>query len=273
VRFFITCIFFSTAFSVLQFPCVKAAQQDSTLAPSKKPLTNQDIVQMVAGQFADSTIVKTIQANDTDFDLSVTALVALKDAGVSQTVIEAMLSVSATNNEGKTVAVAKKSAANLQPGAYYWSGNSWTPMQQITMSGGGATHMGKMFVPGLTPQMVWTFRDPHAPVQVQRGLPLFCFKFLALPPGMPYAPSGRDIVIARFDQRKDHRELQTTSGGNMFTFKSGLSKERAPDIEVSTVDSSTFLVSPKTSLPPGEYLLSGSSMGINGYDFGFHPKE
>jgi hypothetical protein len=44
-----------------------------------------------------------------------------------------------------------------------------------------------------------------------------------MPPGMPYAPSGRDMVIVRFDQKKDHRELQTTSGGNMFTFKAGLS--------------------------------------------------
>jgi len=30
--------------------------------------------------------------------------------------------------------------------------------------------------------------------------------------------SERDLVIVRFDKKKDHRELQTTSGGNMFTF-------------------------------------------------------
>jgi hypothetical protein len=83
-------------------------------------------------------------------------------------------------------------------------------------------------------------------------------------------PGGR---LARFDQKKDYRELQTTSGGNMFTFKSGLSKERTPDIEVTTVDASTYLVSPKSSLPPGEYLLTSSSMGINRYDFGFHQQK
>ena len=59
----------------------------------KKPsLTNQDIVRMVKDKFADSTIVKAIEANHTAFDVSATALIVLKDSGVSQTVIEAMLS-------------------------------------------------------------------------------------------------------------------------------------------------------------------------------------
>ena len=164
----------------------------------------------------------------------------------------------------------KDAAVKLQTGAYVWIGGSWKAMQQISMSGGGSKHIAKMFVPGLTPQMVWTFRDSEAPIQLNDGKPLFCFKFISLPPGVPYAQSGRDIVIARFDQKKDHRELQTTSGGNMFTFKAGLSKDRLPDIVVDAVDSSTYLVSPKELLTPGEYLLSASSTGFSGYDFGFH---
>jgi len=167
----------------------------------------------------------------------------------------------------------KEAATKLQPGAYYWTGASWAPMQQITMSGGGAKHTAKVLVPGLTPQMVWTFRDSQAPIQVKEPIPMFCFKFLAMPPGMPYAPSGRDIVIVRFDQKKDHRELQTSSGGNMFTFKAGLSKDRLPDIDVSDLEASTYLVSPKAALMAGEYLLSNSSMGSSGYDFGFHPPK
>jgi hypothetical protein len=146
-------------------------------------------------------------------------------------------------------------------------------MQTINMAGGGAKHVGKMFVPGLTPQMVWTFHDANAPLHLENGKPVFCVKFYAVPSGVPYAPSGRDIVIARFDEKKDHRELQTTSGGNMFTFKAGLSKDRMPDIEVTPIDESTYFVTTKDVLRPGEYLLSSSSMGISGYDFGFHPPK
>ena len=58
----------------------------------KPPLTNQDVVRMVKDKFADSTIVKAIEANHTAFDVSATALIGLKNSGVSQTVIEAMLS-------------------------------------------------------------------------------------------------------------------------------------------------------------------------------------
>ncbi len=167
----------------------------------------------------------------------------------------------------------KDAAVRLQPGGYLWNGSSWVSMQTINMAGGGAKHMGKMFLPGLTPQMVWTFRDASAPVHLDNPKPVFCVKFYTVQPGMPYAPSGRDIVIARFDEKKDHRELQTTSGGNMFTFKAGLSKDRTPDIEVTPIDASTYIVTPKDALRPGEYLLSTSSMGTSGYDFGFHPPK
>jgi hypothetical protein len=167
----------------------------------------------------------------------------------------------------------KEAAAKLQPGTYLWNGTAWTTMEVVKMAGGGAKHMGKMLVPGLTPQMVWTFRDANSPVHLENGKPTFCVKFYPFPPGLAYAPSGRDIVIARFDEKKDHRELQTTSGGNAFTFKAGLGKDRMPDIDVTSLDASTFIVTPKDSLRPGEYLISTSTMGTSGYDFGFHPPK
>jgi hypothetical protein len=64
----------------------------SAQSQKKPPLTNQDIVRMVKDKFSDSTIVKAIEANHTAFDVSATALIVLRDSGVSQTVIEAMLS-------------------------------------------------------------------------------------------------------------------------------------------------------------------------------------
>lgn len=167
----------------------------------------------------------------------------------------------------------KAEAVKLQIGAYYWTGAAWQPLQRTNMAGGGTKHMGKMLVPGLTPQIVWTFRDSQAPVQVTDAKPLLCFKFTPGLANTAYAPSARDLVIARFDEKKDHRELQTSSGGNMFTFKAGLSKERTPEIELTGIDAETFLVMPKEQLQPGEYLLTATSLGVSGYDFGFHPPK
>jgi hypothetical protein len=167
----------------------------------------------------------------------------------------------------------KDEAAKLQPGAYYWTGLVWEPMQQISMSGGGLKKAAKLFVPGLTPQMVWTFRDARAPVELKEDRPLFCYKFLEVPPGTPYAPSSRNIVIARFDEKKDHRELQTSSGASMFTFKAGLGKDRTPEIVVTNISPSLAIIALKEPLPPGEYLLTDTSIAISGYDFGFHPAK
>jgi hypothetical protein len=164
----------------------------------------------------------------------------------------------------------KTDSANLKQGTYYWSDGAWHAMEQLTMSGGGGKHMAKVFVPGLTPQMVYTYRGAIAPVQVKEEKPLFCVKFSPYLVGSPYAPSPRDIVIARFDEKKDHRELQVTSGGNVTTFKAGLGADRTPDLTLTPVDDTTVLFSPAAGLREGEYIISTVAMGYSGFDFGFH---
>jgi hypothetical protein len=56
---------------------------------------NGDVQAMVAAEFSDSTIISVIGANLVQFDLSPRALVALKGAGVSERVIEAMIAAEA----------------------------------------------------------------------------------------------------------------------------------------------------------------------------------
>jgi hypothetical protein len=84
---------------------VSQAQQSAGQMQVRKALINQDIVQMVRAKFSDSTIIKLIKANETAFDLSASAMIELKAAGVSQNVIEAMLStnIKSSQNAGMTV--------------------------------------------------------------------------------------------------------------------------------------------------------------------------
>ena len=155
----------------------------------------------------------------------------------------------------------------LSAGFYYKTQQGWQKLEPLAMAGGGAKHMGKMFVPGLTPQMVWTFRDAESPAQITGRRPVFCVK--EMPSLVSIAGrSRRDLVIVRFDKKKDHRELQVTNGGNMFTFKSGLSKDRMPDITAQVIADGVFMVTPNDDLKPGEYMISFSALGIQGYDFG-----
>ena len=160
-----------------------------------------------------------------------------------------------------------KDVQSLADGFYYQSSQGWKMLEPISMAGGGLKHVGKMFVPGLTPQMVWTFRGAEAPVQIEDKRPTFCIKEL---PSLASVAgrSERDLVIVRFDKKKDRRELQTTNGGNMFTFKAGLSKDRTPDITTKTIADGVFIVTPNEDLKPGEYMLTFGALGNTGYDFG-----
>src|SRR4029077_5921300 len=69
----------------------------------QKPLTNADVVNMVKGGLAESVVISAIQLNPATYDISPTALLALKKAGVTQQEQDAMLA-------------AMKAAAAPQPG-------------------------------------------------------------------------------------------------------------------------------------------------------------
>src|SRR5207302_856609 len=66
----------------------------SVSAQARKPLVNADVVEMVKNELPESTIVAAIQANPINFDISPAALIALKSAGVSARIMDAMLAES-----------------------------------------------------------------------------------------------------------------------------------------------------------------------------------
>jgi hypothetical protein len=72
-----------------------------------KPLSNDDVVLMVKNALPEEVILNAIQANETSFDTSASSLIALKNAGVSPKLIDAMLAS----------AVAKKNPPATSPGS------------------------------------------------------------------------------------------------------------------------------------------------------------
>lgn len=64
-------------------------------AQTQEPLTNEGVLQMVKTGLNEEAIVKVIGTSDTAFDTSTEALAVLKNAGVSQKIIDAMLAAEA----------------------------------------------------------------------------------------------------------------------------------------------------------------------------------
>ena len=91
-----------------------AAQQSSAPLPAH-PLTNQDIMRMARAGFGDPTIVKMIDSHGAAFDLSVDGLLKLKEAGVSQGVIDKKLSAGTEAKPAVASVPANSFAASVKP--------------------------------------------------------------------------------------------------------------------------------------------------------------
>lgn len=76
-----------------------AAQTPAT-RQDKHPLTNADIIRMVKSGLAEGVVTSAIEANDSRFDVSADALIALKQAGVSQNIITTMLAAESRRRTG-----------------------------------------------------------------------------------------------------------------------------------------------------------------------------
>lgn len=84
-------------------------------SPAGDSMSNDDVLEMVRAEFGESTIKAAIDANDTAFDVTPKALVALKTAGVPESVIESMLAVEAEKKNARMPAAAAEEPAVAEP--------------------------------------------------------------------------------------------------------------------------------------------------------------
>lgn len=75
----------------------KAAPAAAPAAPAA--LTNRDVIRMVQAKLSDDLIVTKIKTSKTRFDTSVDALIALREAGVSERLIEIMVNPAAASSD------------------------------------------------------------------------------------------------------------------------------------------------------------------------------
>ncbi len=148
--------------------------------PAEPEIGNDDVLAMTAAGFAPSTIVAAIRANDTRFDVAPSALLALKEAGVADAVLEAMLEAAA----------AKRAAAAGQPA-------SSAPGASEPAADGTAEAAGQVSAEtvALLAQMVGQLAAAQPAEPAERG---------AESPALDRAPPAPDVPqawLARGDER------------------------------------------------------------------------
>lgn len=202
-------------------------------------LTNQDVVKMVGAKLGDEVIVAKIrEAPRADFQLSVDDLVGLRNAGVSEQVIHAMLERNRPERPRPARPTRSEGEVSLKT-----SGGS-IPLHlaigEVSSAGMGPFTNVFMNYPGLRSQVRTGDRRPTLLVSCPSG------------------PEVGHYYIAKLDPDRRHavRSVKIGKGVRRVTHEGG---RFAPDedwiipYDVKTEAPGSWTVTPQRDLPPGEY--------------------
>jgi hypothetical protein len=251
----------------------------------KKPFTNGDVLQMTKSEFPPPTIVKAIEANDTNFDVSVQALTELKNAGVSQSVIDAMLAAEAK----KHGAASEAKPANTPPpdpndprspheSGIYWLAKHGAASRMVRVE--ASSYPAQKAKPGFGSATVKAaVSAPHAALRIGDASPEFWFYFDEKSTGLSQTPSGatkpEDFVLAKMEMKSKDRELVVAKATAFGGLSNGVRSEDTIAVDVQKVAPGIYKVTPVKPLSQGEYCFlpsggAGAFVGYGGrvYDFG-----
>jgi len=277
-------------------------------AQAAAPLTNDDVIKMVQAKLPDGVIVAKIKSSPCKFDTSLDALIKLKQAGISDAVMQAMAEAGASAASTTSGPAVKQPPpdpndplAEHDPGIYYVrqnpGGRRMTQLEPTAYSGGKLTGM---FTTGLTygiKKTKWkaVVRGRLARVRITEHAPTFYFYFEQKHGTLSYSgvPGGAfmfgglsapsQFTLVRFDPKKDHRELIVGEWG-AYRASSGTREEDVQDFDFERVAPGTYKVTLRKDLEPGEYCFfntgqatpAGPMGGYGGgmlFDFGINPAE
>jgi hypothetical protein len=239
-------------------------------ARSPETLTNETVISLVRAGLGPETIEANIGAAPGTYDTSTNALITLKQAGVPDSVIAAML------NRSKSPVLANAVADNSNPdplvphapGIYVLDSRGAGRMTRIdaTMSNQLKTSnlWGYALTSGISSlKMKAVIPNATARVRVSSRRPVFYFYFNQNSPLAAInefsagftatATSPNEFSLIRFDTKRDRREASVASVNLFAGVKSGISDKARVSFSYEDVAPGVFKVTPNAELTPGEY--------------------
>ena len=225
-------------------------------------LTNDDVIKMVRAKLPDAVVVAKIKSSPCRFDTGTDTLIKLKQAGVSDAVLEAMAGCGATPAPVVAPAVPLPPSAGPvnEIGLYHKVGDEWRPVdpEVVNVKSGG---VGKSLLTGglVKPDINAHINGAHSRNQVRTPV-----EFLI------YAAEGVAVTeyqLIHLREQKDSREFRTVTGGVMHV-SSGATRDLM-QFEGKRIANRTYLIELGNMgageygfLPPGAVLSSsGGSVG------------
>lgn len=262
-----------------------------TVAAQEEILNNAEIISLTKAGLNKSIIIGKIRSSKTNFDLSTDALIKLKQAGIDDEIVTAMLEA----KSGRAVASVTAATAAADPndpatphdyGIYmYEEKNGVRKMTRLTPNVSAQNRTGGLFTSSMTYGLGKVKTKANLPgtaaaLQIKEARPIFYFYLdtksggLNTASGIPSTPN--EFTLVKFNVRSDNREI-TIAKGNAFGVKGGLSDEFVIQFNAQDMGNGTFKITPNTDLKNGEYgfylINSGNSnanaaIGSKFFDFG-----
>lgn len=240
-------------------------------AAAQEVLTNESVVAMVKGGLAESIVLAKIRTSPSRFDVRTEALVALKRSGVSDRIIEAMVSAPAAPTAADPAApAAPPTTVFVSPAAvasaklkdrdaiYHARGGMFTEMQaqvaSIETNHAFFTYKSEIVLSGR-----------KATYRIADRQPVFLSS---------YQPTEALLVKLKPGDDSNDRNLKMGSGAFMpfgGTTKQGVRTEDRITVTSERDASGLYRITPAAALPPGEYafvVLSGAAAAGRLFDFG-----
>jgi len=228
-------------------------------------LNNDAVIQLHKLGLGDSVIVEKIKGSTCQFDTSVGALKGLKDAGLSDAVIQAMIAAGSSSSGSSAAPTGDPNDPNAPHQSGIWLFQQVdgkpkmtqmrpTPIDEVKSGGGfgvawGGSARTRAVISGL-----------HASLQLTDPQPVFYFYFDKAQEGLStlgsMATSPDDFKLASMELRnqKDERRLEIGKFG-MGGSSVGLNSKDVRAVSVDKVADLVFKVSPSSPLKPGEYAF------------------
>lgn len=274
---------------VLTFGALNAAiAQDEVM-------TNDEVISLTKAGLAGSVIIGKIRTSKSNFDMSTDALIKLKQAGVGDDVVGAMLEAKTGRSTESSSGAAPVGAtgdpndpmAKHSYGIYlYEEDGGQRKMTQLQPNVSAQNRTGGAFTASITPFGLGKVKTKanlpgrNASLQIRSTSPVFYFYLdvssggLNTASGIPSTPN--EFTLVRFNQRSDNREV-TIAKANSWGGKGGLSDEYVVPLKAEDLGNGVFRVTAAVDLKKGEYgfylVNSGNSntsagVGSKFFDFG-----
>jgi hypothetical protein len=258
-------------------------------------LTNDTIIMMTAGGLGASVIVNKIKTSKTNFNLSTSELLRLKQARVADEVINAMMQASPSTSPNMPASGSGNSAyvnpndpaAPHEPGVYVMQeSNGKQQMVQLEASvysqakaGGFLKSSMTMGISKVKTRAV--LAGANARLQLDNPRPVFYFYFEVKNSGLSnsgnvwysQSSSPNEFVLVKTEDKKNSREL-IIGQANVFGAQAGTLDKYVHQFDYDKIAPGVFRVTPRNNLPDGEYcFFYAGSQAVGGYGYyGGSPK-